>query len=185
MASKTLSISSDTSWIKSGGGPLICVELEIANSWLGVTGTSHSQGPNSECLSDYERACNVRDYIGKVSLSNHDALILGDMPLETLVWHRPDELPRVVRVIYGDPGVDIVKVLELGRELDFNDPIELLETNVKSESMVIFDSAYPGIDVSKSRLSFKLPKGKYIVLTKQFLPDDRTSVLVHKFEPIY
>ncbi|WP_299696737.1 Imm21 family immunity protein [Hydrocarboniphaga sp.] len=170
-------------WIKSGGGPLVCVELELADSWLGVTGNSISRGPDRECANDYERACRVRDYLGKVSVGNRDALILGDMPLETMIWHPPGRLPRIVRVFYGDPGVDVTKVLESAAELHFDDPAEVLAVEAESTSMVVFDSAYPGSDASVERLSFELPVGRYVALTKQFLPDDRTSVLVHMFEP--
>ena len=182
MALGNLTMSNDTNWIKSGGGPLVCMELKIANSWLGITGNSVSSERNTKAATDYERACQVEDYLGKITVNNHVALILGDMPLETSIWRRRYELPMIVRVIYGDPGVDVIKVLELGEAIVFNDSIEALEVEVKSESMIVFDSAYPGAEARKRSLSFDLPSGKYVVLTKQFLPDDRTSVLLHKFE---
>jgi hypothetical protein len=172
----------DMNWIKSAGGPLVCLELVIANSWLGVTGNSVSKEQGSRAATDYERACQVKDYLGKIPLGDHAALILGDMPLETLIWRRRDAIPMIVRVIYGDPGVDVTKILEQGIGLYFDDPIETLEVKVKSGPMIIFDSAFPGGDASNKSLSLDLPLGRYTALTKQFFPDDRTSVLVHKFE---
>lgn len=171
-------------WIQSGGGPLVCVELKLADSWLGVAGNSITEGLDRELANDYERACRVGDYLGKVPLGDGYAWILGDMPLETMIWLSPGKLPRIVRVFYGDPGVDVAEMLETAGNLDFTDPAEALEVEVRSAPIVVFDSAYPGSDTSIGRLSFDLPIGKYLVLTKQFQPDDRTSVLVHSFEPI-
>ena len=168
--------------IKSSGGPLICVESELAQSWLGVRGNSILKGPDRVYSSDYERACRVPDYVGKVALENRSALILGDMPLETLIWSLPDQLPRIVRVFYADPGVDVTKVLESTQELDFTSPIELTEVDIGSVRMVVFDSAIPGKDVGNMYVSFELSPGPYSVFTKRFQPDDRTSVLAHKFE---
>jgi hypothetical protein len=48
--------------------------------------------------------------------------------------------------------------------------------------MIVFDSACAGKDVGDAHLTFDLPPGAYSILTKQFQPDERTSVLVHKFE---
>jgi Immunity protein 21 len=175
---------SDIKWLKSGGGPLVCIGLDLEVCWLGVTGNSSSPDPSRKHASDYERACSVRAYLGKVPLGNGDALVLGDMPLETMIWHRTGKRPRIVRVFYGDSGIDIAEVLESATELDFDDPAEILHIQIRSGSMVVFDSAYAGADASIKRLSFELPAGKYRILTKQFLPDDRTSVLVHEFDPI-
>lgn len=169
--------------IASGGGPLVCVELDVANRWHGVAGSAGYYGSDPTCASDYERACGIRDYLGKIALNDRDALVLGDMPLETLIWQPPGELPRIVRVYYGDPGVDVTRVLEAAGELKFHDPAEVLSVEFKSSPIVVFDSAYPGTDASVDRLSFEMPLGKYLAMTKQLQPDERTSVLVHLFVP--
>lgn len=169
--------------IASGGGPLVCIELEAASRWRGVTGSATSPGIDSADSSDYERACRVSDYLGKVPLGDRVALVLGDMPLETLIWQPSKNLPRILRVYYGDPGVDMTKLLESAGELDFTDPDEVLSVEFKSSPIVVFDSAYPGGRDDVDRLSFDIPVGRYLVITKQFEPDERTSVLVHLFVP--
>lgn len=142
-----------------------------------------SRGTDSEEPNDYKRACSVRDYLGKLPMGDRDALVLGDMPLETLIWLPLKSLPRIVRVYYGDPGVDVTKRLEAAGELDFDNPNEVLRVDFKSSPIVVFDSAYPGSDTSIDRLSFEMPAGQYVAMTKQFQPDERTSVLVHIFVP--
>jgi hypothetical protein len=170
--------------IKSGGGPLICVERVLAGSWLGTSGNSLALGLGTGDASDYERACAVQDYLGALKLKKGMALILGDMPLETMIWHsRGHSPPLIVRVFYMDPGVDVTSRLEVHGELDFSDPAESIDVDVKSEQMLVFDSAIAGAKYDDGFLQFDLPPGTYRVLTKQFEPDDRTSVLVHKFEP--
>lgn len=177
-------MSSEPKWIKSGGGPLICVESELAQYWLGVGANSIAHSANRTYANDYERACSVSDYLGKIALGNRHALILGDMPLETLIWQLPNQLPRIVRVYYADPDVDVAKRLESAQDLDFSSPVETMVVEVNSRLMIVFDSTYPGKDVGSAHLSFELPPGMYSVLTKPFNSDDRTSVLVHKFVSI-
>nr|WP_322682477.1 Imm21 family immunity protein [Nostoc sp. DedQUE07]MDZ8127711.1 Imm21 family immunity protein [Nostoc sp. DedQUE07] len=144
-------------WIKSGGGPLICVENELAPQWLGVNANSTTQGSDRTYANDYKRACSVSDYVGKIALGNRHALILGDMPLETQIWQLHAQLPRIVRVYYADPEVNVVNKLESMHDLDFSSPVETLEIDVISMPMIVFDSAYPGQDVGGAHLSFELP----------------------------
>lgn len=169
--------------IVSGGGPLVCLELEVAKLWLGVAGSKTALGPEGNFIADYDRACGVRDYLGCVPLADRAALILGDMPLETLVWRPKNEIPGLVRIYYADPGVDVIELLESTQDLGFDNPDEVLPVGFLSSSIVVFDSALSGVDSEIPRLIFDVPKGKYLALTKQLEPDDRTSVLIHRFFP--
>lgn len=170
--------------IRSGGGPLLCIERALEQKWLGVTGRSAlRQSSNGNVTdNDYQRACQVRDYLGAIEVKGCEAFVLGDMPLETFIWEREGELPSVVRVFYGDSGVDVVRALELARHLDFSLPIEALNIRVHSSPLSIFDAAYPGFDEAVEKLELNIPPGRYTVVSKQFDLDDRTSVLIHKFE---
>lgn len=175
-------MSGNSSWIKSGGGPLICMEKQLAPYWRG-TRTSGGHSTNKIFANDYDRACSVSDYVGKISIDDQQALILGDMPLQTLIWETDSNLPILVRVFYADPYTDVVEKLNAMQNLDFSNPIEIIDFDIIFGHMIVFDSAYSGSDLSKLQLSFELPQGKYMVVTKQFEPDDRTSVLLHKFIP--
>lgn len=169
--------------IFSGGGPLVCVEMEVVDLWRGLAGNSVSRDIEPTFPNDYERACDVRDYLGKVSVGDRDALVLGDMPLETLIWTPPGELPRIVRVYYGDAGVDVTSLLEPIARGAPDDPDEILPVEFKSSPVLVFDAAYPGSDASIDRLLFEMPVGRYIAMTKYFEPDSRTAVLIHFFVP--
>src|SRR5687767_8117877 len=98
MASDARRRLSNARWIKSGGGPLSCVERELARHWLGVIGNSATNSADrppvtdGRAASDYKRACSVSDYLGKIPLGDGHALILGDMPLQTFIWASRDQL---------------------------------------------------------------------------------------------
>jgi len=175
-------MSNQQKWIKSRGGPLVCMDAVLAHHWLGVVGNSVAQGPESNCINDYERACSISDYLGKIVLNNRQALVLGDLPLETTVWQLPAQLPRIVRVYYADPGVDVIKMLECKQDLDFSNPVESMGVDVQSGSMTVFEAACAWKDIGDAHITFDLSPGSYLIVTKNFQPDDRTSVLVHKFE---
>ena len=53
-----------------------------------------------------------------------------------MIWKPSSELPRIVRVYYGDPGVDVTKLLESATERALDDPDEVL-----SVEKVPFDEA--------------------------------------------
>lgn len=167
-------------WIRSSGGPLICIERDLAPLWTGIRGSKHSDLGDIE-IADYDRACQVRDYVGRVAVAGRHALILGDMPLQTMVWCPINQLPLIVRVFYADPEADVIGILAKMLELDFSEPTEVIGFKVESGSILIFDSALSGSNVGEKCLSFELSPAAYLVMTKQFEPDERTSVLVHKF----
>jgi hypothetical protein len=169
-------------WIKSAGGPLICVEKQWACLWSGVFGNSASSDSINTALNDYDRACALSDYVGILELHQKHAIILGDMPLETTVLCLSSGLPLVVRAFYMDPGVDLPKLFAAYGNLSFGDSIESIDFEIESGHMVIFDSAVPGGQEYDDSLSFEIASGQYRILTKAFELDSLTSVLIHKFE---
>ncbi|PHV09521.1 hypothetical protein CSQ89_21300 [Chitinimonas sp. BJB300] len=175
-------MSTALKWIKSGGGPLLCIESELLQQWLGVEGNSVANGQDNTFANDYERACSVSDYLGKTPLGDRQAMVLGDEPLETMIWRQTEQPPLIVRVYYADPDVDVIERLGTVQDLDFSDPAESMEVEFNSKDMIVFDSAYPGKDIDNMFLTFELPPGTYTVITKPFQPDDRTSVLIHIFQ---
>jgi hypothetical protein len=168
-------------WIKSGGGPLICVERELAHCWRGVIQTNAGTDAPARSLSDYDRACRIREYLGAIDLEKGRALVLGDMPLETSVWKDATDSLFIVRLFYIDPGTDVPKVLRGIGHLLFVEPEESINFDIASGQMMIFDSAYSGRDQAKKDLFFECAPGKYRILTKVINPDSRTSMLLHKF----
>lgn len=185
-------------WVKSGGGPLICVETQIAPHWRGIEGKGISNESEKIHANDYERACSIDGYIGYIPLSDRKALILGDMPSATQVCRLPNQIPMILRTFYADSNVNIADELKSRPELDFSNSEETLYFNVNSPNFVIFDSAMPykhlncpredkysNLDNYKRSIVFDIPPGKYLIITKSFEIIPETSFLLHKFVPIH
>lgn len=77
-------------WVASNGGPLIVLPLEIAHHWRGISpppGVAASEGwiwgqPDGP-VCDFDRACQVDDYVGMVDVGPGVGLVLGDDPMAT------------------------------------------------------------------------------------------------------
>jgi hypothetical protein len=164
-------------WIKSAGGPLVCLERYLVANWSGA----HEESYIEQRTTDYERACQVQDYLGRIKIRDGEALVLGDMPLETSVWQGRDGTTVIVRLFYADPTVDIPRIINALSDDEFDPPDEHTAINIHDGEMVIFDAAMRGDCASVAALHFELPVGRQIVLTKAVKPGDRTSLLLHKF----
>lgn len=168
-------------WIKSGGGPLICVDGIWARCWRGI-GASSKPGPNVSGHTDYERACATKDYVVGLETNGGHALILGDMPLETSVW--VNQTTTIVRLFYAEPQTDFGDILEKIGDEAFHDPIESTEYRVTSGRLVVFDAALDGRGRTPDWLAFALDRGTYRVLTALAKPDTKTSLLLHRFSRV-
>jgi Immunity protein 21 len=168
-------------WIKSAGGPLVCLEKELARHWHGIfAGPGSTAGYSNNYLTDYGRACQVQSYLRAIDVAHGAALILGDMPLSTSVWSGN---LAIVRIFYCDPGTDIPKLLTGMGDIRFDEPVESINFELPVGRMILFDSAYSGDDKAKKALEFNIPAGNYRILTSLVNPNSRTSLLLHKFFP--
>jgi len=164
-------------------GPLVCLELEVAELWQGVAGSASSRH-GYDSRSDYQRACGISDHVDCLSVGSRQALVLGDASVETLIWTPPGDLPRIVRILRGGPGAEVMAWLGATRRLEFDAPLEVMPVEFKSSPLVVFEAACRGSDQDAARLSLDLPAGRYLAFTRQVHPDERTSVLVHVFTPV-
>ena len=99
--------------------------------------------------SDYERACEIKDYVGVIDVLERHAIILGDMPLATTAWTGSSG-PFIVRTFFMDPLADIQSMVEHAAQHDFWNEIESILFKVTSDDTIIFDSATSGSDLGAS-----------------------------------
>lgn len=173
---------SEIKLIESNGGPLICLESELASSWCGTDELSVADSTGS-AASDYDRACAIKGYTGIVNLWRGAALILGDMPLMTNVWHSELGETYIARWFYCESDNDDIATLTAATSLSFDNPIESIDFTIGSTPMIIFDSACRSDEIGTitDSLSFEMAPGRYRILTKKMDPDKSTSFLLHKF----
>jgi hypothetical protein len=167
-------------WIKSAGGPLIFAELDSAMRWCGVYGGNFSgrlQGGNP---TDYDRACMTENYLDIINFSGMNGLVLGDMPLETTICRLTPKSFLVVRAFYAESDFNPMLLLENEEISNFADPMEVLSFDIRLGNMIMFDAARRASE-NPQKLEYDAVPGRYNILTKLIEPDDRTSLLIHRF----
>jgi hypothetical protein len=168
-------------WIRSNGGPLICIERGNEHQWLGADGLGTQQNITNNFSNDYEKACGVEDYIGIIEINKGLALVLGDMPLETRVTYRNERTPVIVRIFYAEKDDDVIEKLKSFEFFDEVDSIESINIELNGKEIIIFDSAYRYSEIGNEFLTLDIKAAKYRIYTKLINPDDRTSLLIHEF----
>jgi hypothetical protein len=103
------------------------------------------------------------------------------MPLETRVSYRNGRTPLIIRLFYADQGTDVAEMLENSPAFDNVNPVESVDVELRERGLLIFDSAFPYPEVDDKYLTLNLLPGKYLVVSKLFEPNERTSLLVHEF----
>ena len=175
-------------WIESNGGPLILLEGRLLGEWEGTDPPSNGrvvqasfrwqgEGP----ATDYDRACDVKGWLGLVPVGDGHGLVLNDEPLPTTVW-RPDPADPVMllRWEYAEIDGDVARHLEDTRGAMWQ-PWEK-ELLVKETEPLLFDSAFPGTEAYERRV-VPLPPGPYGIELAHWRPDDLTSLILIRFLP--
>jgi Immunity protein 21 len=164
-------------WIQSDGGPLILMERASANVWNGNSRPNGFQG-----LTDYERACQLEDYLGLLDVQATQILVFDDEPLQTAYWQIKPDVFLLVRWRWADNEKAVIDVLPdaLKREDWEKSGISI---SISTEDLVMFDAAYR-IDEADVSLNFNLSQGHYSVETLFFEPNDRTALILHSLRNI-
>jgi len=84
--------------VSTTGGPLVLMDNASVAAWGGVQVHNTTMGP----VSDYERACQIRGYLGTVDIQHGCALVLNDMPMDTTVIEVSRSELWVIRFMYGE-----------------------------------------------------------------------------------
>ena len=169
-------------WVRSAGGPLICVETNKKGLW---GGTSRLTTASPYAKTDYDRACRLPNYTSVVPLATGCALVLaGAGPADTSVWRAVSGITLIVQVLCSEADVNEKAYLASLNETLFLDAIACVEFPVESEELVLFDSSEPGDDIRDKSISFRISPGTYRILTQKFDPSPDTCFLLHKFDKV-
>jgi len=160
-------------WIGTEGGPLILIAEAALAAWRGSV--------SANGRSDYDRACEVDDYVGVIATGTGDALVLGDEPLDTSWITDERGGGQLVRWVYADCK-DAVRrhVKDLEDELFTSSGIRFL---AQQPTHYLLDAAVEGSGIAAAdHLTIDLVCGEYLVETCKYQPDSRTSLLVHRLK---
>jgi len=172
-------------WVKSGGGPLVCITRDTAQSWCGVLGTSDSLG-NCVALgsSDYDRACAAGGYISAFEFRGFQGLIIGDVPLLTSFYSGPS-LAAIVSIYYAPDDFDVTADLDRMSADRLGPSLAVASFESGGGEMMMFDSALAGSRVDDDVILLRINAGQHVISTHfvEDIPD--VSLVLHVLMPAH
>ena len=169
-------------WVMSAGGALICIGDDYVPFWGGILRLTIDSGIKKN---DYERTYGLSRYADVVPLSKGNALLFGQGPLDTSFWIDKNQTIYIIRIYFCDSHADDTSFDKIMQNLDeslFERPREVLDFDVASSRLVMFDSANDGTDIDDKVVSVDIEPGRYRVLTQTYDPDPTCSLVLHRFD---
>ncbi len=176
-------INHELTWINSTGGPLIVLEADFLPYWggcfkkVGESKTDAEQRARHD-FTDYDRACNIADYLGIIDVGPGKGVVLGDEPMQTAWWMIPEGRGTIlVRWQWAADEDAIVRILNDSAEQVWK-PTGL-SLYVSGSELVLFDSACAGSDPGLTS-KVQLQTGNYSIETAFCQPDKSLSIILHR-----
>ena len=160
-------------WLDTGGGPFVILPSHSLRKWGGLRAEG---APN-----DFDRACDVTDYLGTIPFDAAQALVLGDDPFPTAFFAAPTfGGAYIVRMLWGE---DLEKATRAVHAIPRSSwTTEQLLFDGGSGALVLFDAAHPGPQ-APHRISVPLGPGRYAVASADW-EDGTMGLLVHRLVPL-
>lgn len=189
-----INIYANIQWINSNGGPLILLSKHLLKFWMGyylphpsipdtlispyvVTIKELTELQLQDVKTDYDRACEIKEYIAPLPIKNEVALILGDESCPTSWWPEPTG-GVIVRLQYTDNTETILyNLTTLPAHIWDQEPFYFY---VPDKILVLFDATDHGNQLSES-IEIKLETGTYQIFTAIYSPNTETSLILHRF----
>jgi hypothetical protein len=177
-------------WLETDA-PLILLSGVNLTDWEGIDPPSRGRvveakfrwSDEAAPATDYDRACDINDYIGLISVGRGMGLILNDMPMDTAWKYFGDNGGGLfIRYMYAD---SVAAVLSASHKV----PAESWEATgliftVDGGPLYLFDSTYNGKDLSDTEyLVIQMSPGTYSIETAVH-ENERTGIVLHRFLPI-
>jgi hypothetical protein len=147
-----------------------------------VAEASFRSGDPSAPATDYDRACDIDDWLGVLYVGPAEGLVLGDEPAATAWWPEARAAGTPVRWIAAES--DDVLIRHLARIPGSISMEDRTSYTVEDSPLFLFDAALPGRELEafrdEERLTVRLTPGRYSVLTATYTPDDETELVLHR-----
>jgi hypothetical protein len=183
-------MSEQLTWYESAGGPLLLVPCIYAVDWEGIETLSSGRtvqatfrwSDSDLSATDYDRACDIDDYVGVLEVGAGRAVVLGDIAMPT-TWIPSSGGGILVRWLYAESDSSALRALSKVSEELWQDTGHTF--HVPSGPLCLFDSALVGRDLNDDQvLHIHISPGIYRVDTVEFRPDENTFLVLHRLIPI-
>lgn len=131
---------------------------------------------NPDHITDYDRACQVNEYVGTIAVDSGYGLVLGGEPFQT-AWL---QFPETIMVCWDHAENETAVVEALSNLPSGNWEDTEVEIQFSGGKLILFDSAFDENEIDES-LEIEVPKGKYKVQTFHYVPNKQTSMILHRF----
>ena len=149
--------------------------LLIPHSLLGEWGGANLDTPMVG--DDYERACAVSSYLGRIPVGRGFALVLGDAPDSTTVLQ---SVLGFVLLRWGCADSEADMLASARANLGKAKVLEELEHRIEESEHLLIDSAWSGSDFQDS-LELRIPPGAYKISTRRHR-EPTVEFLAHVFQ---
>ncbi len=176
-------------WITEGG-PLLLLSEKYLDDWEGTEKPSNGRvvdarfrwNPDNAFATDYDRACDVEDFLGVIDVDEGQGVVFGDEPLLT-TWlpSTTEDGGMFVRWVEAESETDLIEFATSFLPTDFQDtPVSI---TVEDSDLILFAAYEAGRDNFDVRLRISLTNGHYKFSTL-YVSDRLTTVLCHHLSKI-
>lgn len=173
-------------WIASAGGPLLLLPVNLRDCWDGIDPPSNNRKVEArfrwkrtaDPATDYDRACDVDDYLGILEVGPGTGLVLGGEPMETAWIPQPTEGGGLlVRWMWAEDDASVERALAVVPEKLWQRKPERFA--FQAGPLALFDAACSGKQALES-IEIDVQGGTYNLETATYRPDDLTSLVLHR-----
>lgn len=174
-------------------GPSLLLSGEYLSYWEGSDPPSGGRtveavfrwNAENGTATDYDRACDINEYLGTIDVGQGRGLVLGDAPMMTTWLPTMSSTPdgMLIRWRYADDEGSVLAAL-------FRIPDDIWEPEKFTFSICVtplhlFGASYAGKAFHLGEhLIFSLPAGTYALATCEYKPDERTALVLHRFSRV-
>lgn len=161
-------------WIETNGGPIVILPRSLKEYWSG-------QQVDSSGLSDYDRACNVINYIDKITVGSGIGFVLGGDPCPTAALISPVSGHFIIaRWVWAESDDEAEKILT-SSDLSIIRG-DLLDCSIGCTEIILADSAFDGMSKYFCLSTHEINAGNYIIETFDYKPNQNTWFIIHIFK---
>jgi hypothetical protein len=172
-------------WI-SCNSPLLLVAKDHLGAWEGAAVPAAGRSVEARFrwnpdgpATDYDRACDVDDYVGLIDVGSGKALVLGDEQLMT-TWLPFKDGGLLVRWVCADDEGTLLAAAHRIPNDAYQD--SGLSFTVGASPLVLLAACESSEDKIYPRIEFEILSGRYRILTSQYEADASTSLICHRLQ---
>lgn len=169
-------------WVCNDGGPFLLIPQKHLQAWEGTVPPSNGRVVQAQFrydptipATDYDRACDVEDYLGLLAVGEGTALVLGDEPVMT-AWLPKANGGILIRWRYANSEADILAALNSVGPEAFTD--SGLELEIDDTRVILMSACDRNQDFIYGFVEITIEPAKYRIFTSEYV-NESTAILLH------